>query len=257
MELTDNSTERESPETATQQEMLQLLAEVEKITVFGDDMASWGKSWGTADVVEDIDNGFVGSAKHKHNPDLPPISCKFDRLALHGQGRRLLARLTMDDHTYDFFLVKNDQLADGDCKEGTFVSSALYEMWHCNELYSVTYDESGKRVPRDPNEPVYMPAANYSLNNAELLEVYVDLPPDRRKLARLLAQTADVLAEAQTEEDKADEVRLLGLSATWAADHNNEAREFEISLGVSQIDSITARQLAKSLAEDYTINVRW
>jgi len=47
------------------------------------------------------------------------------------------------------------------------------------------------------------------------------------------------------------------MQAVESADDDYAAREFETELGATQIDSATARQLATSLAEDYTINVRW
>ena len=180
----ENRAELETPQIATQGEMLQLLAEVEKITVFGDNMGEWGETWGTTDYVDDLDNGHVGSATHKNNLDIPPVSCKFDMKALRPNGRRSIAQLSMDGHTYDFFIKTNHELSDEDYISGDSVSYALEEMWGCDELYSVTYDESGNQIPRDPNEPVHMPASKYNLSNIELLEVYVDLPQDHRKFMR-------------------------------------------------------------------------
>jgi len=252
--MSENRFEHETPVVATQQEMLQLLAEVEKITVFGENMEEWGNSWSTAELVDDLDNGHIGSATHKNNPDIPPVSCKFNKNALHKADKRSIAQLAIGGHTYDFFIRSN---YDANYEAGTSVSSALEDMWVCDELYSTTYDETGATIPKDPSKPIYMPASNYNLSNIELLEVYVDLPPDRRKFTRSLGLAVQKFAELLPEEADADDIRLNSMEAIESADHDHETREFEMNLGATQIDSTTARQLAKSLAEDYQINVRW
>ena len=256
MESFEESFERESTKIATQQEKLQLLAEVEKVSAFGEDMSGYAESGGLANSIDAIDNAYLGRATHKTNQDIDSISCKFDLNALrNGRGDRLIAQLTMGGHTYDFFL-KYPELSDQEYVEGEDVSSALEEMWDCDELYDVTYDESGNEIRRDPNKPVYMPAGDYTLSNDELLEVYVDMPADRRKFSRALSDLAGQFVDLMPEGEDTDEMRLAWMSAAEHAEDDYKAREFETSLGTTQIDGTTARQLAKSLAEDYEIDMR-
>lgn len=215
-----------------------------------------GQKAGVADSLDAIDSGYIGRATHNSNQELPQVNCKFDRKALlNKQGDSLTARLTMNGHAYDFIL-KYLKEAPDDGTEAVPISSVLEDMWNCEELYDVTYDKFGNQTARDPNEPVHMPTGKYELSNQEILEVYVDMPPNRRKytqaLSKLTMRYVDLVSDSAT----GDKRRFNSLGAAEAANNDYEAREFEAMLGATQIDGITARQLAKSLAEDYKIDVR-
>lgn len=233
------------PQPATKAESTALLTEVVNVALYSyPDPWNIDSIYGKSDAqsVPSIEKGYHADAIHKSNTDIRAY-CKYDykamRELLRGAPEKVhLAHLRIgrDGDTYDIFASTTDYHDDPE----TDVLAKLHDLLENN--YSDQEIEQARQLdlsqlPEDFN-----------------IEVFVNLPTMgwfAKKMGESLLKFGDVLHDVLEDEDGKTTMRAEAEGMLVSAESLDTAKSLELDVGVTIIDSVTARTLIATLREDF------